>query len=203
MALVDAEYRFIWASVGAPGNTNDSTLLQSTDLWRKIVEGDVILNVAQKIEDVEIRPLILGDGAFPLQTFLMKPHGDAVLTNNKRYFNFRHSRARLVTEGAFGRLKSRFRVLYRKCECNKETVKLYGLAGVVLHNICIEQGDLVPSKFDLTLDHASKKRLSPEEVRNVLVLRNTNQKNFEVNKKFKAIRKVLTAEMWKEKEDSV
>ena len=205
MALVDAEYRFIWASVGAPGNTHDSTLLQSTDLWRKIVEGDFIPNVAQKIEDVEIPPLILGDGAFPLRTFLMKPHGDAVLPDNKRYFNFRHSRARLVTEGAFGRLKSRFRVLYRKCECNKETVKLYGLACVVLHNICIERGDLVPRKFDLTLDHASNKRLSPEEVRNVLVLRNTNQKNFEVNKKSKAekVRKVLTAEMWKEKEDSV
>ena len=201
MALVDAEYRFIWASVGAPGNTHDSTLLQSTDLWRKIVEGGFIPNVAQKI-DVEISSLILGDGTFPLRTFLMKPHEDAVLPHNKRYFNFRHSRARLVTEG---RLKSRFRVLYRKCECNKETVKLYGLAFVVFHNICIERGDLVPRKFDLTLDHASNKRLSPDEVRNVLVLRNTNQKKFEINKKYKVekVRKVLTAEMWKEKEDSV
>ena len=54
MALVDAEDRFIWASVDTPGNTHDSTLLQSTDLWRKIVEGDFIPNVAQKIEDVEI-----------------------------------------------------------------------------------------------------------------------------------------------------
>ena len=123
----------------------------------------------------------------------------------KRYFNFRHSRARLVTEGAFGRLESRLRVLYRKCECNKETVKLYGLACVVLHNICIERGDLVPRKFDLTLDHGSNKRLSPEEVRNPLALRNTNQKNFEVNKKSKAekVRKLMTAEMWKEKEHSV
>ena len=168
--------------------------LQSTDIWRKIFEGDFIPNVAQKIEDVEIPPLILADGAFPLRTFLMKPHGDAVLPGNK-----------LVTEGAFGRLKSRFRVLYRKCECNKETVKLYGLASVALHNICIERGDLIPRKFDITLHHASNKRLSLEEVRNVLVLPKTNQKNFEVNKKSKAekVQKVLTAEMWKEKEDSV
>ena len=132
--------------------------------------------MAQKIEDVEIPPLISGDGAFPLRTVLMKPHGDAVPPDNKRYFNFRHSRATLVTEGTFGRLKSRFRVLYRKCKCNKETVKLYGLACVVLHNICIERGDLVPRKFDLTLDHTSNKHLSPEEVRNVLVLRNSNKK---------------------------
>ena len=84
-------------------------------------------------------------------------------------------------------------------------MKLYGLACVVLPNICIERGDLVRRKFALTLDHASNKPLSPDEVRNVLVLRNTNQKKFEINKKFKAekVRKVLTAEMWKEKEDSV
>ena len=114
MALVDAEYRFIWASVGAPGNMHDSTLLQSTDLWKKIVDRKVIPNVAQQVENVEIPPLILGDGAFPLRTWIMKPHGNAVLPDDKRYFNYRHSRARLVTEGAFGRLKSRFRVLFRK-----------------------------------------------------------------------------------------
>ena len=43
MALVDAVYRFICASVGAPGNTHDSTLLQSTDLWKKIVDGKLFL----------------------------------------------------------------------------------------------------------------------------------------------------------------
>lgn len=203
MALVDAQYRFVWVSVGAPGNTHDSTLLQSTNLWSRIVEGEVIPSVAQFVEEVEIPPLILGDGAFPLRTFMMKPHGDAILPGDKRYFNFRHSRARLVTEGAFGRLKSRFRVLFRKCESQKETVKLYGLACVVLHNLCIERGDLIPRKFDLTVNHASNKRLSPEEVREVLVLRNTKEKNFEVNKKSQAVkvRKALTVEMWKEKEN--
>ena len=38
MALADADYRFIWTSVGDPGNTHDSTLLQSTDFWNRIVE---------------------------------------------------------------------------------------------------------------------------------------------------------------------
>ncbi|XP_057294674.1 uncharacterized protein LOC130623211 [Hydractinia symbiolongicarpus] len=169
MALVDAEYRFIWASVGAPGNTHDSTLMQSTELWDRIVAGKVIPNIVQQVE-------------------------------NGPYLRRRHSRARLVTEGAFGRLKSRFRVLFRKCESNKETVKLCGLASVVLHNLCIELGDLVPRKFDLTLDHASNKRLSPEEVRDVLALRNTKQKNFEISKKSASA--ALTKSFWKEKEDS-
>ena len=113
----------------------------------------------------------------------MEPHGDAVLSKEKRYFNYRHSRARLVTEGAFGRLKSRFRILFRKCESGKETVKLFGLSCVVLHNLCIELGDLVPRNFDLTLDHASNKRLSPEELRDVLALTNSRQKHFEIQRK--------------------
>ena len=146
----------------------------------------------------------MGDGAFSLRTFMLKPNRDAVLPDNKRYFNYRNSRARLVTEGAFGRLKIRFRVLFRKCETNKETVKLYCLACVVLHNLCIERGDLVPRKFDLTSDHASNKRISPKEVRDASALRSTNQKIFEVNKKSQLlkVRKALTAKMWKEKEDS-
>ena len=147
MALVDAKYRFIWASVGVPRNTHDSTLVQSSELWSRIVEGKVIPNMVQEVEGIEIPPLVLGDGAFPLRTWIMKPHGDAVLPDDKRYFNFRHSRARLVTEGAFGRLKSRFRVLFQKCESKKETVKLYGLACVVLHNLCIEHGDFQESSI--------------------------------------------------------
>ena len=74
----------------------------------------------------------------------------------------------------------------------------------MLQNLCTERGDLVPRKFHPTLVYASNKHLSPEEVRNVLELRITNKKNFEVNKKSQAlkVRKTLTVKMWKEKEDS-
>ena len=68
-----------------------------------------------KSQGVEIPPIILGDGAFPIRTWLQKPYGNAVLSEEQRYFNFRLSKGRLVTEGAFGRLKSRFRVLRRRC----------------------------------------------------------------------------------------
>ena len=136
----------------------------------------MIPNLVQQVEDIKILPLILGEGALPLWTFMLKPHRDAMLSDNKQYFNYRNSRARLVTEGAVWRLKIEFRVLFRKCESNKETLKLYGLACVVLHNLCIEHSDLVPRKFDLTSDHASNRRLSPVEVMDDLPLGSTNQK---------------------------
>ena len=85
-------------------------------------------------------------------------------------------------------MKIKLRVVFRKCESNTETLKLYSLVCVVLHNLCIERGDLVPRKFDLTSDHASNRRLSPGEVMHVLALGSTNQSNFEVNKKSQALK---------------
>ena len=47
---------------------------QSTDLWKRIVGGEMIPNVFQQVEDIEIPLLIFGDGAFPLQKLMLKPH---------------------------------------------------------------------------------------------------------------------------------
>ena len=49
----------------------------------------------------------------------------------------------MVTEGAFGQLKGRWRVLLRRCECSQENTKKAALAFVVLHNICLEKGDTI------------------------------------------------------------
>ena len=110
-----------------------------------------------EVNNVEILPIILCDVAFPLQSWMMKPHGDAVLTQEKAYFNFHLCRARMVTECAFGKLKGTFRVLRRKCESNKETLKIMGLTCVVLHNLCIDKGDFIARKFDLTFDLMTNK----------------------------------------------
>ena len=63
----------------------------------------------------------------------------------------------MVTEGAFGKLTGRCRISHGKCESNKETVKIMGLACVILHNIYIDKGDLAPKNFNLTYDIASNK----------------------------------------------
>ena len=70
----------------------------------KIYEGELIPSKVQIIDDIKIPPQILGDGAFPLRSWPMKSYGDAVLTPDKRCFNYRSNRSRMVTEGAFGKL---------------------------------------------------------------------------------------------------
>ena len=104
LALVDTKYQFIWAALGAPGNTHDSTYFQSTYLFHKINKGNVLPEKFKFIGNTKIPLMILGE---TLKPWMCEPFG-AVLTEDKHYFNYCLSHARMVSEGAFGKLKSRF-----------------------------------------------------------------------------------------------
>lgn len=106
IAIVDAAARFMWVSVGFPGNSHDSIIFQSTQLWSDITEKEVIPEISQNIQGTDIYPMILGDSAFPFRIWLMKPYSNAVLSAEQHYFNYRLSSARMVSERAFGQLRS-------------------------------------------------------------------------------------------------
>ena len=146
-------------------------LLKSTELWTNIVEDGLLPNVGKKIGEISCPPLIVGNSAFPLRTWLLKPYTNAVLTPQQRYFNYRLSRARMVTEGAYGQLKGRWRVLLRKNESSKEQVRITTLACIVLHNICTDRGDSLSHKLDLTLDPVTQEKRDREEIRKLLQMR--------------------------------
>ena len=199
LALVDARYRFTWIRVETPGNTRDSTYFQSTDLYDRTEAGLVIPDQVQVVNGLEIPPLILGDRAFPLRTWITKPYRDAVLSEEN--FNYRGSWARMVTEKAFGRLKSRFRVLHKKCESGKKTVKAMVLACVTLHNICIDTGDVIPRDFHLSYDSTNNKRRDREIIRGLLDLTDARQKNFELGRsEVLNVRKAIADYFWDEKQ---
>ena len=162
----------------------------------------MIPSKGQKVDGVVIPPMILGDSAFPLNTWLGKPYGDAVLTDERRYYNYRHSRARMVTEGAFGKLKSVWRVLHRKYESGKDTVKLMTLTCVVLHNFMIANGELIPRKLDLTKDLVSNKRRNQEEIRDKLDMTKCAKRPWEnTNAQAKRNRNVMCEVFWREKNE--
>ncbi|CAH3031646.1 unnamed protein product [Pocillopora meandrina] len=76
------------------------------DLWNSIKEGFIPM-IGKTVRDVTVPPLIVGDSAFPLRSWLLKPYTNAVLTPQQHYFNYRLSRACMVTEAAYGQLKGR------------------------------------------------------------------------------------------------
>ena len=171
MGLVNAKYRFVWASVGFPGNSHDSIILQSTQVWKDITQNNIIPSISKMIGGVKVGPLIVADSAFPCTTWIMKPFTHATLVPEERNFNYRLSRARMVTEAAYGRLKGRFRVLYRKCECNQETMKVITLACIVLHNTYIKHNEPFPPQLDIAADPTILERRDRDTVRNLLNMR--------------------------------
>ena len=50
MAIVDSIYGFIWANCGIPRNSHDSTILEASELYRQIIENNIIPNIGN-IED--------------------------------------------------------------------------------------------------------------------------------------------------------
>ena len=126
--------------------------------------------IGKTVRDVTVPPLIVGDSAFPLCSWLLKPYTNAVLTPQQHYFNYRLSRARMVTEAAYGQLKGRWRVLFRKNESSQDQAHITTIACMVLHNTCIMQGDAISRKLDLSLDESGGKR-NRDELRKLLQMR--------------------------------
>ncbi|CAB4031292.1 Hypothetical predicted protein [Paramuricea clavata] len=128
----------------------------------------------------------------------MKPYGHATLSPKESNFNYRLSRARMVTERAFGQLKSRWRILHRRSECEPESVKETALTCVVLHNLCIANGDNLPQHVDLLCNYPKNQR-DREKVRKLLQMRSCARTK-DSSKAAEAIRAALAEKRWKEKE---
>ncbi|XP_056091572.1 uncharacterized protein LOC130070991 [Rhinichthys klamathensis goyatoka] len=110
LALVGADYRFRFIQVGDFGRTCDGGVYASSDLGRGMetntlhVPPSTSLPGAAHLGDVPF--VMVGDAAFQLKPFLMRPYPGANLSYKKRIFNYRLSRARMVVENAFGILSS-------------------------------------------------------------------------------------------------
>ena len=199
MALVDSKCRFIWGTCGFPGNSHDAIIFQSTQLWSDIKEGNFIPEIAANLNGVLVPPLVVGDSAFPFQPWLMKPYGNAVLTPEQRYFNYRLSRARMVTEECYGQLKGRWRILLRKCEGSKEEVRVATLARMVLHNVCIDRGDTISKKLNLTVDPVTNQRRDRQQICELLQMTSC-EKIRDSSHQANVIRDTLAAKLFLEKQ---
>ena len=129
----------------------------------------------------------------------MRPYTNAKLTAKEQYFNYRISRARMVTECAYGQLKGRWRILMRKCESLPEEVKMITLACMVLHNICIAKGDVLPRTLDVTIDPNTNQKRESSEIRDILHMMDPSKpRNYE--KRACRIHDTLANRFWLEKQ---
>ena len=100
-------------------------------MYFRLLNSEILPKIATKEDGTDVYPHFIGDSAFPICIWLQK-------SEHQRYFNYRLSRAEMVT-GAYGiRLKGRWRILLRTNVTMRKVSKLFTLASIYLHNICIE-----------------------------------------------------------------
>ena len=104
-AVVDHEYKFLDVCVGWSGSVHDARVLGNSKIYAKWESRTFLPNWTKAICNSTVPLVMLGDPAYPLKTWVMKPFLDIGLTQRQRKFNYRLSRARVVVECAFGRLK--------------------------------------------------------------------------------------------------
>ena len=137
MAVVGPNYEFLWVDVGANGSASDCQVFNDCALHKAIVNNTIGFPPADPLpgDDRPMDYFIIGDDAFPLRTWMMKPFGRRNLPDNQRIFNYRLSRARRVVENAFGILGNRWQCLLTSMQQKTQTVESIVLACVCLHNI--------------------------------------------------------------------
>ncbi len=138
MALVDVDYKFIWIDVSANGSACDAQIFNSSELCECMETGQIGLPAAVPLPNDD-RPtpfFIIGDNAFPLCTWLMKPFSRRNIEMDERIFNYCLSPARRVSENAFGIMANRWRCLLKPQEQNPKIVESIVSACCCLHNLC-------------------------------------------------------------------
>ena len=116
--------------------------LLHSSVYEKAMAGTLLPTSTRRIGDVNVSLFMLGDSAYPLMTWLMKPfpHNSSLSTEQKTY-NYRICRARIVVENAYGRLKGRWRRLLKKNEMHINNIPTVIAACCVLHNMCEIHGE--------------------------------------------------------------
>ena len=130
--------------VGWPGRVHDARVFANSSLYSRGQQNTLFTpNTSVSLSGADVPLVLLGDPAYPLLPWLMKAYvNNGRLTTQKKLFNYRLSKARVVVEHAYGRLKGRWRCLLKRLDIDVGDVSQVVTACCVLHNTCEAKGEL-------------------------------------------------------------
>lgn len=141
-AVVDSYGQFIDVTVGWPGSVHDARIFTNSRIYDRMQNNSLFPDQKLNIRGCDVPLLMLGDPAYPLLPNLLKPFSDnGRLTPEQFVFNNRLSSCRIVVEHAFGRLKGRWRSLYKKCDNDLSNMSTIVTSCCILHNIVEKQNN--------------------------------------------------------------
>ncbi|GBL74220.1 hypothetical protein AVEN_263176-1 [Araneus ventricosus] len=136
LALVDANYNFLFVDIGCQGRISDGGVFKHTKLYTLLNSKQLGLpNIAPLQNSNLLAPyVIVADDAFALNENVMKPYSHQSNEVQKRIFNYRLSRARRVVENVFGICSSTFRILRKPMLLHPEKAAIVTMTVTLLHN---------------------------------------------------------------------
>ena len=158
MALVDAKYRFLYYDAGSNGRCNDASVFNQSSLGKLLHDGAMNFPDPAPLHPgrtEEVPYFIVGDDAFGLKPWLMKPYPFRSCTREQRIFNKRLSKARRMVECAFGHLATRFQVFGSPIRLYPQKAEQITITAVLLHNYLIDRRD---RKYNATSEISYEER---------------------------------------------
>lgn len=143
LVAVDADYKFMAVEFGVEGQIPDETVFKKSSFAKALTDNT--LNIPDKRAlpgmTVCLPYTLIADSTFPLQKCIMKPFSKSRLSFRKRIFNYRLSRARQVSDNAFGILISKFRIFQRVIHLSHANAKHVIESALCLHNYLMTRQD--------------------------------------------------------------
>nr|CAI5865924.1 unnamed protein product [Callosobruchus analis] len=135
LAVVNANYEFVYINVGCNGRVSDGGVFDCTDFHDKLMTKTLNLPSVQDTTE-NLNFVFVADDAFALSENILKPYPQKQLSPEQRIFNYRLSRARRVVENAFGILANRFRVFHTEINMDPNKIDFVVLAACVIIYAC-------------------------------------------------------------------
>ncbi|XP_055910749.1 uncharacterized protein LOC129945114 [Eupeodes corollae] len=139
-AVADADKKFLTIEVGGRGKQSDGGTFSGSTLF-KLLEADKF-NVpppqALPESNIVFPNFLIGDEAYPLKNYLLRPYPRRNLNAQTENFNKKLSIARKCIECAFGILSKKWRFLQKNIETKPSTAVRLIKCACILHNFVRE-----------------------------------------------------------------
>jgi hypothetical protein len=141
LSIVGPDYKFLCVDIGGYGKKSDGGVLEQSVMGQKLEAGALNIPNDKNLpgQNVPAPYVIIGDEAFALKRYLMRPfpYRQARGDKPKENYNYHFCRAIRVAENAFGILAQKWRIYYRPMEVNVEAAKVIVRTTCMIHNILI------------------------------------------------------------------
>ena len=138
MVAVGPEYEILCTNVGMNGRMSDGGNWIRNKFRGLLEDKNNPLNLPPPrplpVRSRAMPYVAVGDDAFPLSSYMLKPYPSSSLTTEERIFNYRLSRMRRISENVLRIMANKFRVLRNAILLTPEKAASIVLAIMVLHN---------------------------------------------------------------------